>query len=1038
MDPNITNITVDLATTNNFCIVKAVQGDMRTRFVHITLLDNQVEYDFTDVYPVLRGTKPDGTTIFNECTVSAENGIIVELTAQILAEPGMSTYEIALYAAPAHLTEEKRVITSFPFTLFVNKAAFDPQAVTSTDEFTAIADVIGNNAFLQGCLDDIAASRDAAKVSETNAKNSEINAKNSETAAKDSEIAAKASETNAKTSEANAKDSETAAKTAETNAKDSENKAKTSETNSKVSEVAAKASETNAKTSETNAKDSETTAKTAESNAKDSEDKARASETAAKDSETAAENSYMLSKSYAVGTDNITRPNDTTDNSKYYSEQSKDQAGASAASAAAAAASENTAAQKAAESADSAVLSRSWAVGDTDSRPEENTDNARYYSEQSKTYADSWKGSLLPKGTIPFAQLPASGNVAGHMYNILDAFETDFRFKDGAGYAYPAGTNVYWTVDGKWDCLSGVLTMELTMAEYNALSETQKMNGTIYYISDADSSIQAATDNYDGLMSHTDKAKLDGMEDGATRVLVDDAPSTTSENAVQNKAITNALNTNMTAHNISPDAHTDIRSLLSALTSRLNALTDIDDTTLDQLNEISQALQENKNILDTLKQAIDSKASQTELDGHTDNDTIHITAAERQTWNDMQTCTGNTQNNVVTFDSEDSTTPTSWVNVPVLAGGEKHNSLFNKISTMFRNIRYLYKTLGTEDISSIGDGTVKGAIHSLSTGLQDVVPANVQAYVDAHKADLRGATGSQGPKGDTGLQGPKGDIGDTGPQGPKGNTGATGPQGPKGNTGATGPQGPKGDTGATGPQGPKGNTGATGPQGPKGDTGATGPQGPAGSPWGGGTFTGQVKMQNSTPFILNNWGLYSESSQMIKAQPPENEFTMTMGVTDNRWAICPWKDKAYHLGTPNHRWEQLHANNAVISTSDRNQKKDIIPMSDKYLEFLALLQPVTYRFIDGTSGRIHVGFIAQDVEDAMMQTGLSDLDFAGFCRDKALDPEGNPILDDCGNPTYIYSLRYEEFIAINTAAIQRQQTQIDSLKQRVKQLEEQF
>jgi len=60
----------------------------------------------------------------------------------------------------------------------------------------------------------------------------------------------------------------------------------------------------------------------------------------------------------------------------------------------------------------------------------------------------------------------------------------------------------------------------------------------------------------------------------------------------------------------------------------------------------------------------------------------------------------------------------------------------------------------------------------------------------------------------------------------KGATGATGPQGPKGDTGDTGPQGPKGDTGDTGPQGPKGDTGDTGPQGPQGETG---PQGPAGS-----------------------------------------------------------------------------------------------------------------------------------------------------------------------------------------------------------------
>ena len=103
-----------------------------------------------------------------------------------------------------------------------------------------------------------------------------------------------------------------------------------------------------------------------------------------------------------------------------------------------------------------------------------------------------------------------------------------------------------------------------------------------------------------------------------------------------------------------------------------------------------------------------------------------------------------------------------------------------------------------------------------------------------------GATGLQGPKGDKGDPGPQGPKGDTGATptiratagsniettgtpsvtaSTSGTTttftfnylkGATGPQGPKGDTGATGLQGPKGD---------KGDTGARGPQGPKGDNG---------------------------------------------------------------------------------------------------------------------------------------------------------------------------------------------------------------------------
>lgn len=47
----------------------------------------------------------------------------------------------------------------------------------------------------------------------------------------------------------------------------------------------------------------------------------------------------------------------------------------------------------------------------------------------------------------------------------------------------------------------------------------------------------AATTSAAGLMSSTDKAKLDGIEAGATAITVDSAMSSTSENPVQNKVI---------------------------------------------------------------------------------------------------------------------------------------------------------------------------------------------------------------------------------------------------------------------------------------------------------------------------------------------------------------------------------------------------------------------------------------------------------------------------------------------------------------------
>lgn len=147
-----------------------------------------------------------------------------------------------------------------------------------------------------------------------------------------------------------------------------------------------------------------------------------------------------------------------------------------------------------------------------------------------------------------------------------------------------------------------------------------------------------------------------------------------------------------------------------------------------------------------------------------------------------------------------------------------------------------------------------------------------------------------------------------------------------------------------------------------------------------------------------------------------------------------------NLGSGSYRWKQLFATTATISTSDRNLKKDIHQLTDTHLDFFLKLQPVSFLFKDGESGRTHIGFIAQDVEQAMSECGLTDLDFAGFCKDQKVevffeeDENGDkiekerPILDENGNPEYIYSLRYEEFIALNTYVIQELWKRVDAVE----------
>ena len=81
--------------------------------------------------------------------------------------------------------------------------------------------------------------------------------------------------------------------------------------------------------------------------------------------------------------------------------------------------------------------------------------------------------------------------------------------------------------------------------------------------------------------------------------------------------------------------------------------------------------------------------------------------------------TGDTENNTVTFESGDETDPTAWKNVNVLGSKEKHSSLLKKISTMFSNVRYLYKLLGTTDISALG--TVTQALANLDGNVGDII-----------------------------------------------------------------------------------------------------------------------------------------------------------------------------------------------------------------------------------------------------------------------------------------------------------------------------
>lgn len=97
---------------------------------------------------------------------------------------------------------------------------------------------------------------------------------------------------------------------------------------------------------------------------------------------------------------------------------------------------------------------------------------------------------------------------------------------------------------------------------------------------------------------------------------------------------------------------------------------------------------------------------------------------------------GDSSENTVIYTSEDNLTANAWTDVAALTSNEKHSSIFNKVSKMFKNVRYIWKLLGTTDISAIGNGTITGAVSSLNGDLANKQPTITGAATTVTSSNL--------------------------------------------------------------------------------------------------------------------------------------------------------------------------------------------------------------------------------------------------------------------------------------------------------------
>ena len=118
-----------------------------------------------------------------------------------------------------------------------------------------------------------------------------------------------------------------------------------------------------------------------------------------------------------------------------------------------------------------------------------------------------------------------------------------------------------------------------------------------------------------------------------------------------------------------------------------------------------------------------------------------------------------------------------------------------------------------------------------------------------------------------------------------------------------------------------------------------------------------------------------------------------------------------------------YSDSSISIASDFNKKNTINTLSDSYSILFDNLRPVTYKYNDGTSNRLHTGFIAQEVKDALDKANINSQDFAGL------------VISSIGMDDEEWYLRYEEFIALLVNEVQKLKAEKQQTHERLSKIE---
>lgn len=186
-----------------------------------------------------------------------------------------------------------------------------------------------------------------------------------------------------------------------------------------------------------------------------------------------------------------------------------------------------------------------------------------------------------------------------------------------------------------------------------------------------------------------------------------------------------------------------------------------------------------------------------------------------------------------------------------------------------------------------------------------------------------------------------------------------------------------------------------------------------------GQTSGSIAVANRARFPFGGGQGDVETLYTVSVSPTdywENSSVTLRSISCDGSFLPASKGSNHQLGSADYLWNQVWAQNSTIQTSDIHEKHEIEELGSRYSTFFDTLKPVSFKMNNGTSGRKHIGFIANEVKASLDSLGIDSKDFAGYCEWE--NSEGQI---SCG-------LRYEEFIALSICEIQELKKKVSELE----------